>query len=66
MTRCAMTGSSTPTRSPTRGLNVGHTNYADAIHGFANMVDLEGSPSLGEYSEQILDDAAGAIRAHFE
>lgn len=30
------------------------------------MVDLEGSPSLGEYSEQILDDAAGAIRTHFE
>lgn len=48
------------------GVAVDHTNYADAIHRFANMVELDGAPSLGAYSEQILDDAAGAIRAHFE
>jgi len=47
------------------GVDVEHTNYADAIHGFANMVTLKGAPSLGEYSERILDDTADAIRAQF-
>jgi acetyl esterase len=44
------------------GVDVEHTNYEDAIHDFANMVDLDGAPSLGEFSEQVLDDAAAALR----
>ncbi|ERG88009.1 MAG: esterase/lipase [halophilic archaeon J07HX5] len=47
------------------GVDVEHTNYEGAIHDFANMVDLDGAPSLGEFSEQVLDDAAAALQAAF-
>ena len=47
------------------GVPVDHTNYDDAVHGFANMVDLDGLPSLGAFGERILDDAAEALREAF-
>lgn len=47
------------------GVDVDHSNYEDAIHDFANMTDLDGAPSLGGFSEQILDDAASALEDAF-
>jgi Esterase/lipase len=47
-------------------VDVEHTNYENAIHDFANMVNLDGAPSLGEFSDEILDDATEALREEFE
>ncbi|PSQ20558.1 alpha/beta hydrolase [Halobacteriales archaeon QS_9_67_17] len=44
------------------GVEVEHTNYEDAIHDFANMVELDGAPSLGAFSDRVLDDGADALR----
>jgi len=44
------------------GVEVDHTNYEDAIHDFANMVELDGAPSLGAFSDRVLDDGADALR----
>ena len=47
-------------------VDVTHTNYETAIHDFANMVDLNGAPSLEEFSEQILDDATALLEPRTE
>ncbi len=49
----------------TAGVDVDHTNYEDAIHDFANMVNLDGAPSLRDFSDRVLDDAAGALDEAF-